>query len=190
MTRAAVFLDRDGTLNREIGFVAAPGQVVVLPGVREALQRLRAAGLQLAVVTNQSGIARGLYRERDLAAVHRRLHEELGGVVSAWLHCPHHPEATGPYGGACSCRKPLPGLLHQARELLGVSFAGSFVVGDSARDVLMARDLPLRSVYVHSGHPPARELEALRAARWRADAEVPDLGAAADWILGAGGRAR
>ena len=183
MTRA-VFLDRDGTLNAEVGFVARPEQLVVLPGVRDALAQLRSAGFTLVVVTNQSGVARGLYSESDLARVHERLHEELDGLCAAFLHCPHHPEATGPYGGACACRKPGNGLLHQARELLGVAFDGSFLVGDSARDLLMAAGLPgLTAIYAHSGKPPAAELQALAAQRFTPAAEVPDLVAAAAWIL-------
>jgi D-glycero-D-manno-heptose 1,7-bisphosphate phosphatase len=179
----AVFLDRDGTLNQEVGFVASPGQLVVLPGVRAALQRLADAGFTLVVVTNQSGVARGLYGEADVAAVHARLQSEIGGLCTAFLHCPHHPEARGPYGVACTCRKPQPGLLHQARELLSLSWAGSYLVGDSARDLLMGRDLPLQTVYVKSGKEPAAELAALAAAGVRPAAEARDLPEAAEWIL-------
>lgn len=180
----AVFLDRDGTLNAEVGFVARPEQLRVLPGARAALQRLHAAGFRLVVVTNQSGIARGLYRETDLAAVHAHLHAELGELCAAWLHCPHHPDVTGPYGGACACRKPNSGLLHQARELLGVDFAGSYLIGDSARDLLMADGLPITTIYAHSGKPPGEELAKLAARDFRPTTEVTDLPAAADWILG------
>ena len=183
-----VFLDRDGTLNREVGFVRTPAQLEVLPGVPAAVRRLHDAGYRLVVVTNQSGIARGLYSERDLAAVHAVLHAALGGLVDAWLHCPHHPgphpdgAATG-YGGECPCRKPGAGLLHQARELLGVDFAGGAVIGDSARDLAMARDLPLTKVLVHSGKPAAAELAQLRAVGIAPDHEAQDLPAAVDWLL-------
>ena len=182
MTRA-VFLDRDGTLNREVGFVTSPRELEVLPGVRDALHRLHAAGWRLIVVTNQSGIARGLYGERELAAIHARLHRELDGLPDAYLHCPHLPDGGHGYGGACACRKPAAGLLHQAQALLGVPFAGSALVGDSARDVLMARGLPLRTVLVHSGKPAAAERAALRAAGAAPDHEAADLAAAADWLL-------
>ena len=181
--RPTVFLDRDGTLNREVGFVRSPAQLEVLPGVRQALQRLHDAGYRLVVVTNQSGIARGLYREVDLAAVHARLHAELGELPEAYLHCPHHPEGGHGYGGACTCRKPSPGLLHHARELLGVEFAGGALVGDSARDLLMARGLPLRTVLVRSGKPVAAERAALLAANAAADHETDDLVGAVDWLL-------
>lgn len=179
----AVFLDRDGTLNAEVGFVRTADQLRILPGVAAALAALHDRGFRLVVVTNQSGIARGYYGEHDLAAVHERMHAATGGRIAGWLHCPHHPDADGPYGGDCTCRKPKNGLLHQARELLGVTFAGSYLVGDSARDLLMARDLPIATVHVHSGKPPAAEREALRAAGHVPTAEVADLPAAVAWIL-------
>lgn len=181
--KPAVFLDRDGTLNREVGFVDSPEALEVLPGVPAAVRRLHDAGYRIVVVTNQSGIARGLYGERDLARIHEALHRALGGLPLAYLHCPHHPEGAHGYGGACTCRKPGPGLLHQARELLGVAFAGSALVGDSARDLLMARGLPLRTVLVHSGKPAAAERQALRSAGVAPDHEASDLAAAVDWLL-------
>ncbi|MBL8754960.1 MAG: HAD-IIIA family hydrolase [Planctomycetes bacterium] len=184
MTRT-VFLDRDGTLNHEVGFVTRPDQLQVIAGVRPALQRLHDAGHTLVVVTNQSGIARGLYDERTLAAIHARLHGELGELPLAYLHCPHHPDGGHGYGHDCTCRKPGAGLLHQARELLGLAFAGGTIVGDSARDLLMARGLPLRTVLVHSGKPVAAERAKLLQAGMVPDHEAADLAAAVDWILGA-----
>ncbi|MCC7064373.1 MAG: HAD-IIIA family hydrolase [Planctomycetes bacterium] len=182
MTRT-VFLDRDGTLNAEVGFVRSPAQVQVLPGVREALHRLVRADCRLIVVTNQSGIARGLYGEVDLARVHAQLHAELDELPWAYLHCPHHPEGDHGYGGACECRKPGAGLLHQARELLGVPFEGAALIGDSARDLLMARGLPITTIYVHSGKPAPQELATMQAAAFAPDHEAADLPAAVDWLL-------
>ena len=190
MMRGTVFLDRDGTLNRERGFVASPAQLELLPGVPDALRRLRDAGYRLVVTTNQSGIARGLYTERDLARIHERLHELVGGLPLAYLHCPHHP-APGPNGDprytlACACRKPKAGLLHRARTMLGafrVGFEGSVVVGDSARDMLMAQGLPLTKVLVRSGKPIEEQRRQLSAARCTIDHEAEDLPAAVDWLL-------
>jgi len=182
--RRTVFLDRDGTLNREVGFVSRPDQLEVLAGVVPALQRLSDAGYRIVVLTNQSGIARGLYSESDLARVHAVLHERLRGLPDAYLHCPHHPDTGGEYGGACACRKPAAGLLHQARELLGVELSGSVLIGDSARDLLMAKGLPLRTVYVHSGKPVAPELAMLQQAGLTPDHQAADLAAAVAWLLG------
>ncbi|MBZ0153456.1 MAG: HAD-IIIA family hydrolase [Planctomycetes bacterium] len=183
MTRAAprptVFLDRDGTLNREVGFVTDPDRLELLPGVPAAVHRLADAGYRLVVVTNQSGIARGLYDERTLAAIHERLATLLDHRIEAFLHCPHHPDGGHGYGGACECRKPAPGLLHQARDLLGCEFQGGWLIGDSARDVLMARGLPLRTVLVRCGKPVDNELQKLRAAACTPDHVVEDLLAAA-----------
>lgn len=182
--RRTVFLDRDGTLNREVGFVSQPHQLEVLAGVVPALQLLHDADYRIVVLTNQSGIARGLYSESDLARVHAVLHDRLRGLPEAYLHCPHHPDANGEYGGACACRKPAAGLLHQARELLGVEFTGGVLIGDSARDLLMAKGLPLRTVYVHSGKPVAAELAMLQRAGLAPDHEAADLAAAVSWLLG------
>jgi len=165
--------------------VSRPDKLEVLAGVVPALQRLHDAGYRIVVLTNQSGIARGLFSESDLARVHAVLHERLRGLPEAYLHCPHHPDANGEYGGDCTCRKPAAGLLHQARELLGVEFTGGILIGDSARDLLMARGLPLRTVYVHSGKPVAAELATLQRAGLAPDHEAVDLAAAVHWVLGA-----
>ena len=122
-SRPAVFLDRDGTLVEEVPYLHDPGRVVLLGGVA-ALGRLAEAGYALVVVTNQAGVARGLYDEAAVEAVHRRLAELLAGAgvrLDAVLHCPHHPDGTVPgYAGACRCRKPGPGMLEAAAERLGL----------------------------------------------------------------------
>lgn len=121
MNRPAVFLDRDGTLVEEVPYLHDPGRVVLLGGVT-ALGRLAAAGYALVVVTNQAGVARGLYDEAAVEAVHRRLAELLAGAgvrLDAVLHCPHHPEGTVPrFTRACRCRKPGPGMLEAAARVV------------------------------------------------------------------------
>ncbi|MEC7583106.1 MAG: HAD family hydrolase [Planctomycetota bacterium] len=178
-----VFLDRDGTINHDVGFLSSPDQLEVLPGVPEALARLVEHGFRLVVATNQSGICRGYYTEADLAAIHARLQSMIEVPVSAWLHCPHHPDLTGPYGRVCTCRKPGSGLLLQARELLGGEFEGGFMVGDSARDLLAARDLPIRTVLLRSGVPIEPQRAKLEEAGAPATIELDALPAAVDWIL-------
>ncbi len=185
MTRA-VFLDRDGTLNRDVDFVRRVEDLEVLPGVPAALQRLDAAGYRLVVLTNQSGIARGYFDEAELARIHAALHERLLRLPLAYLHCPHHPDGAHGYGGACPCRKPAPGLLHQAHELLGLDYEGSVLIGDSARDLLPARGLPLTTIHVRSGKPFANERDRLRAEGCPPDHEAADLAAAVDWLLAHG----
>ena len=183
MSQPAVFLDRDGTLNREQSFVTRADDLHVLPGAAAAVGRLAAAGFRVVVVTNQSGIARGLYGEADLARIHERLHRALGEVPAAYLHCPHHPDMPGPYGGPCGCRKPAAGLLHQAAALFDLRLNGSWVVGDSARDLLAARSLPLRTVLVRSGKPWRAEQARLQAEGQPPDACCHDLPAAVEAIL-------
>ncbi|MCB9877163.1 MAG: HAD-IIIA family hydrolase [Planctomycetes bacterium] len=196
MTRTA-FLDRDGTLNREIGFFADPQRLELLPGARDAVRRLHAAGFRVVVTTNQSGVARGHLDERQLAAIHRRLHAQLDGIPLAYLHCPHLPprqlpadeaaRAVAGYVVDCACRKPGAGLLHEAESLLapfGVSLrSANVVVGDSARDLLMARGLPFQKVLVASGKPIDEQRAKLAAAGAPADHEAADLLAAVDWLL-------
>ena len=195
-----VFLDRDGTLNREVGFFGSPDRLELLPGVPGALQRLHDAGYRIVIVTNQSGIARGLLSERDLAAVHARMHELVGRLPLAYLHCPHHPNPTadGPNSGGngvhcdpgyrmdCACRKPKSGLLHQACAMLkdfGVTLEDAVVIGDSARDLLMAKGLPMTTILVASGKPIAEQRQQLALAGCVPDHEAADLVAAVAWLL-------
>jgi D-glycero-D-manno-heptose 1,7-bisphosphate phosphatase len=181
-----VFLDRDGTLNRERGFVARAEDLEVLPGAREAVAALGGAGFRLVVLTNQSGIARGLYTEADLARVHEALDGALGHLPAAYLHCPHHPDFPDhPYGGECTCRKPKTGLLHQAGRLFGsaIDWESSYLVGDSARDLWCGQDHPLTRILVKTGKPWREHLTALETGHQPPHHVAKDLGAAVTWIL-------
>ena len=136
MKRAA-FLDRDGTIIEEVQYLADPAGVVLVPGAAEGLRDIRRAGFELVVVTNQSGIARGYYSENEFRAVQNRvdtLLAEAGVRLDAVLHCPHHPDFTGP----CDCRKPALGLYERAQTALGIDLAASIYVGDRLSDVLPA----------------------------------------------------
>ena len=119
----AIFLDRDGTINVEVNYLSRPEDVQLLPGVGQAMARLRAAGYQLVVITNQSAVARGMITEADLADIHRELQRQLGDAgaeVDGIYYCPHHPEhGNPPYRRDCTCRKPAPGLLQQAAHVAG-----------------------------------------------------------------------
>jgi D-glycero-D-manno-heptose 1,7-bisphosphate phosphatase len=173
-----VFLDRDGTLVRDTGYPHRLEEYELLPGVAEALARLARAGFRLAVVTNQSGIGRGLFEERDFARFEARLESDLaraGAPIERCYHCPHAPDL------GCACRKPAPGLLLRARDELGADLAASWVVGDGAADVeLAARAGCLGAVRI--GAPPGAAAPALRPPRY---AEAKDLAAAAELILAA-----
>ena len=177
--KRAVFLDRDGTLNREIGYIGDPDQLELLPGVAPALARLIAAGWMPIVVTNQSAIGRGVFTRAQVDAVHARLSALLAaeGVTLAGLFlCPHAP------ADDCPCRKPRPGLFEQARDALGIDLAGSWMVGDTAKDVAAARGAGVRPLFVLTGWGK-RDREAALAGGLAAGDIVADLSAAADRIL-------
>lgn len=149
--RRAAFLDRDGTLMVEREYLSDPEEVELVPGTVEALRDLRAAGLGVVVVTNQSGIARGLYTDEDYQAVNRRLQAVLGAAgvqPDATCYCPHHPEFTGP----CECRKPGTGMYRNAARELDLILEGSYYVGDRVKDVLPARALGGTGILVRTGY--------------------------------------
>lgn len=140
MSRAAAFLDRDGTIIRDANFVRDPGDVELLPGAAAAVRRLNAAGVAVVIVTNQSGIARGLLNEADYERVRRRLDLLLasdGATVDATYMCPHHPDVSGP----CDCRKPGLALYRQAIAEHGLDASRSLFTGDRWRDVAPATTL-------------------------------------------------
>ena len=149
--RRAVFLDRDGTILVDPGFVHRPSAVRLLPGAAEAIRRLNQAGFLVVTVSNQSGIARGLYTEADYSAVQRRVAELLashGAHLDASYFCPHLPEVTGP----CACRKPGTKLFLDAQAAFRIDFARSFWVGDRLSDVAPARSLGGRGILVETGN--------------------------------------
>ncbi|QXE92247.1 D-glycero-beta-D-manno-heptose 1,7-bisphosphate 7-phosphatase [Geomonas subterranea] len=152
----AVFLDRDGTINEEVQYLSRVEDFRLIPGVPYALQRLKDAGFLLVVVTNQSGVGRGLYDETALQAVHDRMHEELGvfGItIDACYFCPHHPEhAVGHYRVECSCRKPSPGMLEQAAVDLDIDLSRSYMIGDKLGDIEAGLNAGCTSLMVLTGY--------------------------------------
>ena len=185
MSRPAVFLDRDGTVIREADYLRAPEQLRLLPRASAAIRRLNEAGFVVVVTTNQSGIARGILSETDLALTHDVLQQRLarrGAHLDAIYYCPHHPEI-GPakYRRRCQCRKPEPGMLLEAAAELGLDFSRSFSVGDSARDLLAGRRVGCRTVLVRTGY--GRRAEADYGDQLPADHIADDLAGAVDWIV-------
>jgi histidinol-phosphate phosphatase family protein len=138
---AAVLLDRDGTLVVDVAYNFDPDRVQLVPGAFEAVARLRGAGVPLALVTNQSGVGRGLMTMEQVHAVNRRL-EELVGPLGPWLVCPHTPD------DGCRCRKPAPGLVLDAAAALGVAPAECVVIGDIGADMEAARAAGARGILV------------------------------------------
>jgi histidinol-phosphate phosphatase family protein len=149
MPKPAIFLDRDGTLIEERHYLSEPAQIAIFPGAIEALSQLSQAGYALVIVTNQSGIGRGLFTEDQLAIVHRHLENTLadGGVrLDGIYHCPHAPDQ------ACECRKPLPGLVSRACDDLDLDPARSWVIGDKPADVALGMNIGARPILVLTGY--------------------------------------
>jgi D,D-heptose 1,7-bisphosphate phosphatase len=155
----AVFLDRDGTLNEERGFLASPDELELIPGVCPALKALRNAGYRLVVLTNQPVLARGEVSDEKLAAIHRRLEWELGkegAYLDGIYYCPHHPDAGFPGERVelkieCNCRKPNTGMVESACRELYLDPARSWMIGDRSMDIEMSRRAALMSVLVGTG---------------------------------------
>ena len=151
-----VFLDRDGTLNEEVEFLANPADVKLIPGAGAAVRTLNRHGLVTCVISNQSGIARGFLTEEDLVPIHARLVAELqrdGALLDRIYYCPHHPtEGKEPYVQACSCRKPEPGMLRLGEREFGLDLGKSFVVGDRMVDIKAGRAVGAATVLVLTGY--------------------------------------
>ena len=152
----AVFIDRDGTLNEDIGYVSAPDELVIYPWAAEAVRMINESGLLTIVITNQSGIARGMYSEATLGSIHSRMIEELaskGARIDAVYYCPHHPDVgDARYRTACDCRKPRTGMLDRAAREHDVDLAQSFVIGDKASDMKLAENAGARAALVLTGY--------------------------------------
>jgi heptosyltransferase-2 len=180
LTGVTVFLDRDGTLNQDSGFVKEPDELVMLPGVSEALARLQRAGARLIVLTNQSGVGRGFFSLRDLESIHARLRTVLGRdqvTLDAVYSCPHHPDDN------CPCRKPRRGMVDRAVAEHQVDLSRSYLVGDQARDIELAHQAGIRSVLVTTGPAGRQPLGELQSRGIPPDRTAASLAEAADWIL-------
>lgn len=183
MSRKAAFIDRDGVLNEERAFVHRIEDFAFLPGAVEALRLLKSAGYLLVVITNQSGIARGLYSESDYLALTGHMREQLasaGVTLDAIEYCPHLPDArVARYRVECECRKPKPGMLTRAIRALDIEVGASFLVGDRLSDMEAGRAAGIgRCFLVRTGYPLAND------AMVRADAVCDDLLACARHVLG------
>ena len=176
MTRPAVFLDRDGTINEDRGYLGDPDLVRILPGVVEALSLLQENEWPLIVVSNQSGIGRGYYGLSDMQAVQARVEAELksfGIVFEGFYFCPHTPD------DHCNCRKPEPGLLLQAASEMSINLKASWMIGDKLSDVLAGQRAGCQSIMIgtsqYSQNLPPEVFETILL--------KPDLLAAADYIV-------
>lgn len=179
--RPAAFIDRDGVINAETGYVYRAQDFHVLPGVVAAMRQLADHGYALVVITNQAGIAKGKYTEAEYAVLTRHMGDLLarqGIALAGVYHCPHHPQGSVPaYAIACDCRKPAPGLLLRAAAQLNLDLARSVLVGDKPSDAAAGRAAGVRwTVLVESGHRLPDATSAL------ADHRCADLAQASAWV--------
>jgi D-glycero-D-manno-heptose 1,7-bisphosphate phosphatase len=185
MTRGGIFLDRDGTINKEVEFLAEPGELELIPGAAAAIRDAHALGFKVFIVTNQSGIARGLLTEQQLTIVHTRLLSMLlaeGASIDSVYYCPHHPEGRNEaYRKVCSCRKPATGMVDQAVKEFGVDPKESYVIGDRMADIQLAHNIGATSILVLTGYGAA-ELGLCRASNVPIDHVAKNLSSAMQFV--------
>ena len=183
--KPAVFLDRDGTLLEEAGYLDRLERLVFFPFAIDAVRLLNRAGYAVVIITNQSGIGRGMYKEEFVATAHQvisRRMTEGGARIDAFYYCPHHPAADiEHYRRQCDCRKPAPGMLRRAAADLGLDLARSFTIGDKWSDVQVGQAGGARGILVRTGY--GRSSEIAPRAGVEPVAIVDDVMAAAAWIL-------
>jgi histidinol-phosphate phosphatase family protein len=181
----AVFVDRDGTINEECGFIDAPDQIRLLPGAAEAIRSLNRSPFLTVCVTNQPVVARGLVTPKELDGIHARLDTllgEKGAYLDDLFYCPHHPDKGYPeeipaYKTDCECRKPKPGMLLAAAERYNIDLSRSYMIGDSTADIAAGRAAGCTAIGVRTGM-------GLADGKYRVDADriLSDLREAVDWI--------
>ena len=154
--KKAVFLDRDGTINKDVGYPSSYDMIDIYPYSFEAVKKINEAGLLAVVTTNQSGIARGLIKKEILIDMHRLLKEDFSrhdAFFDGIYFCPHYPDASHPlYGKKCACRKPEPGMALQAAADLNIDTTLSYMVGDKAEDILFGINIKAKTILVLTGY--------------------------------------
>jgi D-glycero-D-manno-heptose 1,7-bisphosphate phosphatase len=151
----AVFLDRDGTIVEDVGYLNSPEQLKFIPGAIEAIKMLNDSGYKVVVISNQAGVARGLITEDMLQTIDKTLHKWIlngGAHLDGMYYCPHHPEhGVYPYKQACLCRKPHPGLIKRAHRDLDIDLSQSYMIGDKASDVKAGKRAGTKTIFVMTG---------------------------------------
>lgn len=187
MKRRAIFMDRDGTISYEVGYINHVSRLQVMPESVEAIRHINRSAFRAVAVTNQSGVARGYFEEPLIEQVHaslRRQLEERGARLDAIYYCPHHPrEGEPPWRQECGCRKPATGMLERACRELGIDLAGSYMVGDTMIDMRTARSAGLTGVLVLTGYGRGEYEHRSHLWPFRPDHIAENLLEAVRWIL-------
>jgi D-glycero-D-manno-heptose 1,7-bisphosphate phosphatase len=152
----AVFLDRDGTINEEVGYLDSLDKLKIIPSAYEAIRLINESGMKAVVISNQAGVARGLFTEDFVKITNEHLQTALrqkGAYIDNFYYCPHHPtEGIGIYLQQCNCRKPAPGMLFNAAQELNIDLARSYLVGDRFRDMIAAKKAGVKGILVKTGY--------------------------------------
>ncbi len=185
MMKRAVFLDRDGTLVEEVGYLDRLDRLSLFPWSIDAVRLLNRAGFPVVVVSNQAGVARGFFPESFVLEVQREIDglvAAAGGRIDGWYYCPHHPDAPLPaYRQQCGCRKPRPGMIRQAEIDLAIDPSRSYVIGDRWLDVQLAHNVGARGILVRTGYGATEERQPVDGTT--PEAIVDNLVDAVSWIL-------
>ncbi|MDY6855206.1 MAG: HAD family hydrolase [Thermodesulfobacteriota bacterium] len=183
----AVFMDRDGTIIDELGYLKDPNDLNIIPGAVDAIRLINRAQMKAVIVTNQSGVARGYLSEEILGNIHQRLLERLmkkDAYIDAIYYCPHHPnEGDLRYRKTCNCRKPYPGMLDMAAKDLKVDLERSYVIGDKIIDMRLAHRVGAKGVLVLTGYGKNEVKLIDDALKSRPHCIAEDILKAVDWIL-------
>lgn len=184
--KIAVFLDRDGTINEEVGYLDNLEKIVLYPGVIPALKLIRDHNMKSVVVTNQSGVARGICTEQFVSQAHSCIQEMLrhrGVSLDAFYYCPHHPRVgLSPYRTNCLCRKPGVAMFHKAADDMGIDLTKSYMIGDTVNDIEAAGNAGVIGILVKTGYG----MDALRelcSSRHKAHYIAEDILEAVEWII-------
>ena len=187
MRKPAVFIDRDGTINEQLGYINHLSRFVILPGVSEAVRLLNKNDWWAIIVSNQGGVARGYYPMQLVDEIHAFLKSSLkeqGATIDGIFFCPHHPAGVLPeYSSECGCRKPETGLIDKAREAFDIDMSNSYVVGDRHVDIELASRLNLKGVLVKTGYGMGEIEYIIPEKRVKPHHVAEDLLDAVEWIL-------
>lgn len=182
----AVFMDRDGTINEEVGYLDCLEKLVIYPQTFDAVRKINESGMKCVVITNQSGVARGYFTEDLVSEVHRRIQDALrerGAHIDAFFYCPHHPtEGKAPYRIVCCCRKPEAGMLIAAAKDMGINLKQSYMIGDSLKDMEAGAKGGAKGILVRTGYGKEQEKE-LICSPVRPSYIADDILEAVEWII-------
>ena len=187
MKKPAVFIDRDGTINEQLGYINHLSRFIILPGVSEAVRLLNKNNWWAIIVSNQGGVARGYYPMELVDEIHAFLKSSLkeqGAIIDGIFFCPHHPAGVLPeYSSECDCRKPETGLIDKAREAFDIDMSNSYVVGDRHVDIELASRLNLKGVLVKTGYGLGEMEYIIPEKQLKPHHVAEDLLDAVKWIL-------